>query len=118
MEHSNHLQLTRYEKIEMGVLGIATPLCIFIWTLFNLIKYSEAIYVFHDEPVYFYGASAYLVCWFWIGLSLALCSHFALSKVKKHYALAKTLFKCGVYMVFITTLFAVFYTFELYQFLP
>lgn len=118
MEIPSDIPLSKYEKVEMIVLGITIPALLIIWTLYQLIVYSEAIYIFHDEPVYFTGIAAYLVCWFWFGLSLVLFAHFVLGKKRRYYSLARKQFKCGVLLVFSSTLVAVWYTFELYKLLP
>jgi hypothetical protein len=118
MDIPSDLPLTKYEKVELAVLGKATPLIIIVWTLFNLIVYSEAIYIFDDTPVYFYGFSAYLVCLFWIGLSLVLYAHFVLAKYRHKYTFAKKVFRYGVFLAFFGILAALWYTFDLHRFLP
>lgn len=118
MEIPSDMPLSRYEKVEMAVLGIAIPIAIIMWTLFQLVAYSEAVYIFHDEVVYFTGIAAYLVCWFWFGLSMSFFAHFVLAKYRRYYPLARKYFRSGVLLVFGSTLVALWYTFELYRLLP
>lgn len=118
MEIPTDIPLSKYEKVEIIVFGIMIPALLIFWTLYQLIVYSEAIYIFHDEPVYFTGVAAYFVCWFWFGLSLALFAHFVLAKKRRYYSLARKQFRCGVILVFASTLVALWYTFDLYKLLP
>lgn len=109
------MPLSRYEKVEMAVLGIAIPIAIILWTLYLLVVNSEAIYIFHDTIVYFNGTAAYFVCWFWFGLSLSLFSHFVLAKYRRYYSSARKCFRYGVLLVFASTFVSIGHTFEFFK---
>ncbi|WP_068544284.1 hypothetical protein [Thalassotalea crassostreae] len=116
MHYAEFSPLTKYEKVELWVLGVFLPLAILIWTLPYLVIDSEAVFYFDDYPVYFYGFSAYLVACFWFGISFFFFTHFVLSKFRRYYSTSVNSRFYALGLVLTGALSAFFFAFEMQRY--
>ncbi len=64
--------LYKFEKLQMGALGIAIPLIIAIVVGYLLVIESAAVFPGRSQLIWFHGYQAYFVSCLWFGLAVFL----------------------------------------------
>jgi len=75
------MDLTKYQKVEIAVFGLITPLFLLIYTII-LLFCGKAVFWGRSTTIIYYSSDAYFVSLLWFGVVGCMFSHFFLHPLK------------------------------------
>ncbi len=111
--HADMGSLVRYEKVEIFILGVVTPVSIFIWITMLLLE-GKSVFLGRGQLVYFYGVQSYLVSTLWAGAILGLTSRFLFryTLFKREKAKLTICYRVSLFLFSVGLLSSIWFTFS------
>ena len=75
------MDLAKYQKVEIAVLGFVAPVLLLTYTILLLLS-GEAVFLGRSATIIYHSNDAYFVSLLWFGVSGCMFSHFFLRPLK------------------------------------
>ena len=75
------MDLAKYQKVEVAVLGLIAPVLLLTYTILLLLS-GEAVFWGRSATIIYHASDAYFVSLLWFGVSGGMFSHFFLRPLK------------------------------------
>ena len=75
------MDLAKYQKVEVAVLGLIAPVLLLTYTILLLLS-GEAVFWGRNSTIIYHSNDAYFVSLLWFGVAGSMFSHFCLRPLK------------------------------------
>jgi len=102
------MDLAKYQKVEIAVLGLIAPIFLLIYTVLLLLS-GEAVFWGRSATIIYHSNEAYFVSLLWFGVSGGMFSYFFLRPLKVfHQTTRKLILYISMFLLCLGLLSAIF----------